>query len=187
MSTNHPPDPMPADGRPRRRRRTPLAVLAAAGLAVALLASACGSSGTDDTTQGSAVLGSALTMGTLPTFPAGTILKVVTHDSFAVSDGVLQQFTDQTGVAVQLIPSGDAVTEVNKAILTKGNPEGDVLFGIDENLLTSAFDEGLFQPYTAGGLGTVPDQYNVDPEHRVTPIDHGDVCINYDRNWFTSQ
>jgi thiamine transport system substrate-binding protein len=90
-------------------------------------------------------------------------------------------------VAVQLIPSGDAVTEVNKAILTKGNPEGDVLFGIDENLLTSAFDEGLFQPYTAGGLGTVPDQYNVDPEHRVTPIDHGDVCINYDRNWFTSQ
>ena len=62
-----------------------------------------------------------------------------------------------------------------------------MLFGIDENLLTSAFDAGLFQPYEAVGLKDVPAQFQVDPEHRVTPIDHGDVCVNYDRTWFTDQ
>lgn len=187
MNTTHPPDRTTTVAAPRRRRASRLVALAAVGVAVALLASACGSSGGDATTKGSAVIGSALTLGTLPRFPAGTTVKVVTHDSFAVSESVLQQFTDLTSVKVQLIPSGDAVTEVNKAILTNGNPEGDVLFGIDENLLTSAFDAGLFQPYEAAGLVDVPAQYQVDPEHRVTPIDHGDVCVNYDRTWFTDQ
>ena len=26
--------------------------------------------------------------------------------------------------------------------------------------------------------------YQLDPQHRVTPIDHGDVCVNYDKAWF---
>jgi len=198
MSAIHPPDRTTDADRPRSphaslpargsRRRHGLRAAALAGLlAVALLAAACGSSGSDASTKGSAVISSALTLGTLPTFPQGTTVKVVTHDSFAVSDSVLQQFTDLTGIEVQLIPSGDAVTEVNKAILTNGNPEGDVLFGIDESLLTSAFDAGLFQPYQAAGLVDVPEQFQVDPQHRVTPIDHGDVCVNYDRTWFTDK
>ena len=28
------------------------------------------------------------------------------------------------------------------------------------------------------------DQYLLDPEHRVTPVDHGEVCLNYDKAWF---
>jgi thiamine transport system substrate-binding protein len=161
----------------------------ALALTLALVAAACSgaSSGSGGSTDGSAVLGSPLTIEPQQRFPEGTTLKVVTHDSFAVSEGVLAQFTAQTGVEVQLIPSGDAVTAVNKAILTKGNPEGDVLFGLDENLLTSAFDAGLFQPYEAAGLKDVPAPFQVDAEHRVTPIDHGDVCVNYDRTWFTDQ
>ena len=169
MNTTPPPD------RPRvpARRWRPVVGIVAVGLAMALAAAACGGSASSgDDTQGSAVIGSPLSEGTLPTFPAGTTLKVVTHDSFAVSDSVLKQFTDQTGVTVQLIPSGDAVTEVNKAILTKGNPEGDVLFGIDENLLTSAFDAGLFQPYEASGLthraGAVPGRPRA-PGHSDRP------------------
>jgi thiamine transport system substrate-binding protein len=31
----------------------------------------------------------------------------------------------------------------------------------------------------------VPDDF-VDPDNRVTPIDYGDVCINYDKAWFES-
>ena len=27
----------------------------------------------------------------------------------------------------------------------------------------------------------------LDPEHRVTPIDHGEVCLNYDKAWFASR
>jgi thiamine transport system substrate-binding protein len=173
----------------RGSRRSCQAVLVALGLVFALVTAACSgaSSGSGGSSDGTAVLGSPLTIEPQQRFPEGTTLKVVTHDSFAVSEDVLAQFTTQTGVEVQLIPSGDAVAMVNKAILTKGNPEGDVLFGIDENLLTTAFDAGLFQPYEAVGLEDVPAQFQVDPQHRVTPIDHGDVCVNYDRTWFTDQ
>jgi thiamine transport system substrate-binding protein len=174
---------IPPRHRPRRMRRG-LSVLTVLGLAVALVAGACAGS---DGSKPPATIGNAVSETGLPTFPEGTTLKVVTHDSFAVSEDVLQQFTDATNVTVQLIPSGDAVTAVNKAILTAGNPEGDVLFGIDENLLSSAFAADLFVPFEATGLSTVPEQFQLDAEHRVTPIDHGDVCVNYDRTWFTSQ
>jgi thiamine transport system substrate-binding protein len=188
MNASLPPDTDRSHPRRGQRRRR-AALLVALGVVLAMVAAACSgtNSGTGGATDGSAVLGSPLTIEPQQRFPEGTTLKVVTHDSFAVSEDVLAEFTAQTGVEVQLIPSGDAVAMVNKAILTKGNPEGDVLFGIDENLLTSAFDASLFQPYQAAGLKDVPTQFQVDPQHRVTPIDHGDVCVNYDRTWFADQ
>lgn len=176
------------DGRPHapirafRRRAAALAAV----VVLALVSAGCSSDSTSSADP-NAVLGGAISQGTLPRFPDGTTLRVLTHDSFSVSDAVLAQFTEQTGVTVELLPSGDAVAALNKAILTKDNPEGDLLFGIDDSSLTKAFDADLFRPYEADGLGSVPSEYQVDAEHRVTPIDHGDVCINYDREWFTSQ
>jgi thiamine transport system substrate-binding protein len=129
---------------------------------------------------------SVLVDGTLPRFPEGTTLRVVTHDSFAVSSAVLDEFTAATGVKVEVLNQGDAGTMVNASILTKDDPQGDLLFGIDENLLTAAFDAGLFRSYNAAGLSTVAPSYLVDDQHRVTPIDHGEVCVNFDRGWFIS-
>jgi len=73
---------------------------------------------------------------------------------------------------------------VSKAILTKDNPDGDVLYGIDNNLVSKAYDSGLFDPYESSGLTTVDAAYQLDDQHRVTPIDHADVCLNYDVAWF---
>jgi thiamine transport system substrate-binding protein len=111
-------------------------------------------------------------------------LRLLTHDSFAVSDDVLAAFTDDTGIEVELVQGGDAGTVVNQAILTKGNPQGDVLFGIDSTFLTRALDEDLFVPYEAADLDQVDGAFQLDPQHRVTPIDYGDVCLNYDRAYF---
>ena len=111
-------------------------------------------------------------------------LRLLTHDSFAVSDEVLTAFTDDTGIEVELLQGGDAGTVVNQAILTKGNPQADVLFGIDSTFLSRALDEGLFVPHEAEGLDEVDDAFLLDDEHRVTPIDYGDVCLNYDKAWF---
>lgn len=124
--------------------------------------------------------------GTLPRFGEGTVLRVIAHDSFAVSTAVLDQFTAETGVKVEILTQGDAGTMVNAAILTRDAPQGDLLFGIDENLLTAAFDAGLFQPYRASRLDGVDPSYRVDDQHRVTPIDHGDVCVNFDRAWYSA-
>jgi thiamine transport system substrate-binding protein len=111
-------------------------------------------------------------------------VRLLTHDSFLLSDGVLDAFTDETGIEVELIQGGDAGQVVNQAILTNGNPQADVLFGIDSTFLTRALDADLFVPYEAAGLDQVDPDLLLDPQHRVTPIDYGDVCLNYDKAWF---
>lgn len=111
-------------------------------------------------------------------------LRLLTHDSFALSDAVLAEFTADTGIEVELIQGGDAGTVVNQAILTKGNPQADVLFGIDSTFLSRALAEELFVAHEAEGLDEVNDSLLLDDEHRVTPIDYGDVCLNYDKAYF---
>ncbi len=111
-------------------------------------------------------------------------LTLVTHDSFAVSEEVLASFTEQTGIKVKVLKGGDAGAVVNKAILTNGNPQGDVLYGIDNTFLSRALDENLFVPYEADGLDAVDERYLLDDEHHVTPIDRADVCLNYDKAYF---
>jgi thiamine transport system substrate-binding protein len=109
---------------------------------------------------------------------------LVTHDSFAISKPVKAAFERESGLTLRILQGGDAGAVVNRALLTKGDPQGDVLFGIDNNLLSRGLSEGLFEPYEAAGLDRVPDAYRLDPEHHVTPVDHGDVCLNVDRGWF---
>lgn len=111
-------------------------------------------------------------------------VRLLTHDSFNVSDDVLAAFTEDTGITVEILRGGDAGTVVNQAIVTKGNPQGDVLYGIDTTFLALGLDEGLFEPYDSPELDAVPDELEVDPDNRVTPIDLGDVCLNHDRAFF---
>jgi len=123
------------------------------------------------------------TTGGTPTTAAG-VVRLLTHDSFLVSDEVLDQFTAETGIEVEILAAGDAGLVLNQAILTAGNPVADVLFGVDNTFLSRALDNEIFIPYESPGLASVPDDLQVDPEFRVTPIDFGDVCLNYDKEAF---
>jgi thiamine transport system substrate-binding protein len=114
-----------------------------------------------------------------------TEVVLVTHDSFAISDEVKKAFEDESGLTLRILQAGDAGEVVTKALLTAGNPEGDVLFGVDNNLLSRALEGEVFDGYESPGLASVDEQYVLDAEHRVTPIDHGEVCLNYDKAWFT--
>jgi thiamine transport system substrate-binding protein len=163
--------------RPLSRR--PRWIVTATVVALAMLVAACGTDGGNDDA------GASSSAGDRPL--AGTTLRVLTHDSFNVSDQVLQDFEDSTGITVDLVKGGDAVEVVNQAILTRDNPQGDVLFGIDNNLLSRADDANLFEPYESPGLADVDAAYQLDAEHRVTPIDRGDVCVNFDREYFTTK
>jgi thiamine transport system substrate-binding protein len=116
--------------------------------------------------------------------PAITTVRLLTHSSFAASKAVLADFTKETGYKVKLVQPGDAGVMVNEAILRKDNPVADALFGVDNTFLTRALDAGIFDPYTPRGLESVPAALQTDSLHRVTPIDHSDVCVDYDKSWF---
>ena len=112
---------------------------------------------------------------------------LVTHDSFAVSDDVKQAFEAESGLTLRILQAGDAGEIVTRALLTAGDPEGDVLFGVDSNLLSRALEGDVFEPYESSELAQVDPELMLDPEHRVTPIDHGEVCLNYDKAWFADR
>jgi thiamine transport system substrate-binding protein len=111
---------------------------------------------------------------------------LVAHDSFAVSKDVVAAFGAETGLKLRILQSGDAGEVLNKALLTAGNPSGDVLFGIDDNLLSRALAEDLFVEYASSERDAIAEPFRTD-ETRVTPIDHGEVCLNVDRGWFASR
>ena len=138
--------------------------LLAVALAAVLFCAACG--GSDET-------------------PTEVVL--VTHDSFSISDEVKQAFEDESGLTLRILKAGDAGEIVTRALLTAGNPEGDVLFGVDDNLLARALEGDVFEAYESPELESVDPELVLDPEHRATPIDRGDVCLNYDKTWFAER
>ena len=92
---------------------------------------------------------------------------LLAYDAFTPKDGIFDAFTAATGAKVKVVTSGDTGTLISKAILTVGNPEGDVLWGLDNTLLSRAQKAELLTSYE--------------------PVDTGDICVNYDKQWFASR
>ncbi|WP_182359868.1 thiamine ABC transporter substrate-binding protein [Tomitella gaofuii] len=148
--------------RPIRRSRRPLAALI---MVVALAAAAgCSLSGGGGDGDGPLVL--------------------VTHDSFALSEGVLDGFTAQTGVDVEVRNSGDAGRLASELVLTKGDPLGDVAFGIDNTFASRVIGQGVFEPYVSPAAQDGAQDYAVPGSDELTAVDYGDVCLNIDTGWF---
>jgi thiamine transport system substrate-binding protein len=113
-------------------------------------------------------------------------LRLMTHDSFAISEAIIQQFEDEHGVTVEILPSGDAGAMLNQAILSQDDPLADLLFGVDNSFMSRALSADLFELYESPALANVPDDLELDSTHRLTPVDYGDVCLNYDKAWFAA-
>lgn len=119
------------------------------------------------------------------TQPAGPqSITIMTHDSFAVSEDVVKAFEDANNANVVFLQSGDAGAVLNKAILTKDAPLADLLFGVDNTFLSRALEAEIFEPYASPALQDIPDDFKLDASNRALPVDYGDVCINYDKQYF---
>ncbi|HEY7625626.1 MAG TPA: thiamine ABC transporter substrate-binding protein [Ilumatobacteraceae bacterium] len=118
-------------------------------------------------------------------------ITLVAYDSFPTKDtalnAALDEFAQSTGIKVTVVTAGDAGTMLTKARLTAGNPEGDVMFGIDSTQLSAAIDDNVFAPYQPNGSNAISmNLASMVPGHELTPVDFGDVCINYDKEWFAT-
>lgn len=130
-------------------------------------------------------LAAACTQGTTAEETTETrTLTVMTHDSFAISEELIAQFEAEYNVTVSFVLSGDTGSALNQAILSKDNPLADVFYGVDNTFLTRALEEGIFESYDSPLLDDIPDEFKLDPDNYVLPVDYGDVCINYDKSYF---
>ncbi len=133
------------------------------------------------------VLVTACSTAPTPTQATGPVtLTVMTHDSFAVSEEVVKAFEDEFDAKLVFLKSGDTGAALNRAILMKEAPEADVFYGVDNTFLSRAVQEGVFESYTSPVLSDIPEEFTRGLSGVVTPIDYGDVCINYDRAWFAA-
>jgi len=114
----------------------------------------------------------------------GVTLRVLSHDSFSFTEEVLTQFEEETGITVEILRGGDTGTMVNQAILSANNPLADVMFGIDNTFLSRALEADIFIPYESPNLETVDEKFLPEETSAVTPIDYGDIALNYDIAYF---
>lgn len=115
---------------------------------------------------------------------AGDILTVMTHDSFNVSNEVIEHFEKENGIQVRFLKSGDSGAALVQAILSKNNPLADVFYGVDNSFLSRALAADIFEPYNSPELKNIPKELQLDTQNRLLPVDYGDVCLNYDKAWF---
>jgi thiamine transport system substrate-binding protein len=118
--------------------------------------------------------------------PAGEerTLTVMTHDSFDVSEEVVAAFQEECNCQVQFLRSGDTGLLLNQALLSKDNPQGDVIYGIDNTFLSRALEGDILESYSSPVLAEIPDELELDADHYMLPVDYGNVCLNYDKTWF---
>ncbi|UZN03597.1 thiamine ABC transporter substrate-binding protein [Cellulomonas sp. S1-8] len=121
---------------------------------------------------------------------SGGTVTLVTHESFALSEGLLDGFEAESGLSVEVVQQADAGALVNQLVLTKDNPLGDLVFGIDNAFASRALDEGVVVPVdvTAPAVQDAAG-YAVpgDDAGALTAVDVGDVCLNVDTAWFAAQ
>ena len=123
---------------------------------------------------------------THPPAPSGKLTLVV-NNAFSSVDYLFVPFGETTDIELEILAGGDVGSMVNQAILTKDNPLGDVLYGFDNTFLSRLLEEDLFIPYASPMAASLPRRFQVDPEHRVTVVDFGDVCINYEKAYFADR
>ncbi|MCW2797940.1 thiamine ABC transporter substrate-binding protein [Nocardioides sp.] len=116
-----------------------------------------------------------------------TQVVLVTHESFVLSKALQKSFEKQSGYDLVIRAAGDAGVLTNKLVLTKDDPTGDVAFGVDNTFASRALDEGVFAEHQPTVLDPVA-AYELpgDDKHLLTPIDHGNVCVNVDDTWFAA-
>ncbi len=122
-----------------------------------------------------------------PATGAAETLTVLTHDSFSVSEDLIAEFEKQNKVKLSFIKGGDVAATLNRAIISKNSPLADVIYGVDNTFLSRAETGDILESYVSPRLADIPDALKLSKDNLLTPVDYGDVCINYDKAYFADK
>lgn len=115
-----------------------------------------------------------------------TTVRVVVHDSFQISDEQKASFKASSGYDLQIVTNGDGGALVNKLILTKDSPLGDVAFGVDNTFASRGLAQDVFAPYTSKAQGELGKSLRIGSDDTLTAVDYGDVCLNIDSDYYAT-
>ena len=73
---------------------------------------------------------------------ASTRVVLVTHESFVLPRSCSREFEEESGYDLVVRAAGDAGALTNKLVLTKDDPTGDVVFGIDNTFAVARHRRG---------------------------------------------
>ena len=115
-------------------------------------------------------------------------VRLVTHDSWAVSDELVAAFEEESGYTLEVVRSGDAGQLTNKLVLTADDPLGDAVYGIDNTFASRAVEAGVLAEHTPTELPASAERYGLESGigDQLTPVDWSDVCVNIDTAWFAA-
>lgn len=116
----------------------------------------------------------------------GSTVTLVTHGDFSLPKGLIRKFEKDTGLKLRIKKVDEGLP--TQLALTAGDPLGDVAFGVDTGSATIPLAEDVFAEYRAE-LPEGADGYLYPGEgaERLTPVDHGEVCLNVDKAWYAKK
>ena len=124
-------------------------------------------------------------IGCAPSRDAGapTELRVLTHSSFDAKKDLIRAFEEEHHAKVTILKAGDANKLVSRALLNVGNPEADVLYGIDNLTFPRVAGKGVFEDFAATRRAQISADIRAQfgDSRAVTPIDYGYVALNFDK------
>jgi thiamine transport system substrate-binding protein len=141
----------------------------AAMVTTALIAAACSSSSSQsDTTEAT------------QSDSAKRTVRIVAYDSFTPNKEIIERFTADTGIDIEVLLKGDTGTMLNTSIIAKDDPFADVIWGIDSTFLSRALTSGVLKPHGMTAQLTTSALQPDSGAELVVPVDTSEVCVNGD-------
>lgn len=112
---------------------------------------------------------------------------LLTHESFAVPKELVKEFERDNNITLVHRAAGDTGSLTNRLVLTKDNPTGDVVFGVDNTFASRALDEGVFATNDVKLPSGAEQHLLAGAEDKLAPISTASVCINIDKEWFAEK
>lgn len=116
---------------------------------------------------------------------AGTVV-LLTHESFALPDELVEEFEAANDVELEIRQPGDAGAVVTEIGLNPDDAGADVVFGVDNTFASRLLDADALETWD-GDLPPGAEQHRLDGEDRLVPVDTGNVCVNVDTAWFAAE
>ena len=115
-------------------------------------------------------------------------LVIITYDVLALTDDMIQQFENESGLSVTLVKLDDAGSILDYLIQNEGTENIDLAIGLDNTYLQTAINRGVLTEHQANILSASSSQNTPISEAALlpysgslaVPFDMGYVCLNYD-------